>query len=196
MKNPYSLRSLLESYPVTNEVEEAQQRRMLTLLKKTKHPFSRSTLKPGHFTASSFVLDPRGEQVLMILHRSLGLWLQPGGHFEGDDSDLEAAARREVLEETGLKDLKRINTFSGLFDIDIHSIPPNPKKGEGAHEHFDLRLAFVATTDRLHAAEEVVSARWVPLDHVADLGTDESVLRCIGRLQRSKDSFSGTSNLL
>jgi len=169
---------------------------MLDLLTHDDAPFSRSSFSPGHFTASSFVVDPQGERLLLILHRTLGLWLQPGGHFEASDGSFEAAARREVLEETGSNNLKKLGAWPGLFDIDIHTIPENPARGESEHEHFDLRIAFMASSDRLEARSEVLEARWVAFDKVAELGSDESVLRCVQRLRQHKQSFSGLRKLI
>ncbi len=196
MKKPSSLRSLLEDYPATSPREIDARGRMLELLKEVERPFSRSTMLPGHFTASSFVLHPSSDRVLLIRHRSLGLWLQPGGHFERDDDDLAVAARREVLEETGIGTLRRLRTFSGLFDIDIHPIPANPRRGEPAHQHFDLRLAFMACSDQITISPEVIDARWVLLGDVASLGSDDSVLRCTRRLAPNNESFSGSPWLL
>ncbi len=165
---------------------------MLALLEEVERPFSRSTMTPGHFTASSFVLHPSSDRVLLIRHRTLELWLQPGGHFERDDDDLEFAARREVLEETGIGNLRRLRTFPGLFDIDIHPIPANPRRGEPAHQHFDLRLAFMARSDQITVSHEVIDAQWVHLGDVATLGSDDSVLRCTSRLSRDNEAFSGS----
>src|SRR4029079_732480 len=56
-----------------------------------------STLR--HFTVAVFVVD--AGRVLLHFHRKLGKWLPPGGNIE--DTELpDDAARREVLEETGL----------------------------------------------------------------------------------------------
>ncbi len=52
-----------------------------------------------HFTVAVFVVWE--EKVLLHLHRKLGMWLPPGGHIERDELP-DAAAVREVLEETGL----------------------------------------------------------------------------------------------
>ena len=65
----------------------------------------RTEYDPGHFTASGFVASPDRRCLLVIHHARLGKWLQPGGHIESDDETLEAAARREVAEETGISEL-------------------------------------------------------------------------------------------
>jgi hypothetical protein len=65
--------------------------------------------------------------------------------------------------------------------VDIHLIPA--RKAEPAHEHFDLRFAFVAQTRELVLSEEVADLRWVPLSDVQQLGCDESVLRAVRKLR-------------
>jgi 8-oxo-dGTP pyrophosphatase MutT (NUDIX family) len=152
---------------------------MQALLERAREPFARTSLDPGHFTASAFVLSPDRGHVLLVRHEKLGRWLQPGGHIELGDATLEAAARREVSEETGVSSLDRVG--SGIFDVDAHDIPANPR--EGAHMHFDVRYLFMARSAQLRASEEVGAARWVPLTEVRTLDPDESVLRCTSRLR-------------
>lgn len=153
--------------------------RMLDLLDVPRDVFARSHVDPGHFTASAFVLCPEGRRLLMVHHTKLGRWLQPGGHIEPTDVSLYAAAQREVSEETGVSELEPLG--SGIFDVDIHLIPPSAR--EGAHSHFDVRYAFRARTESLVAAAEVQAARWVELDAVRELNPEESVIRCVERLR-------------
>ena len=57
------------------------------------------------------------------------------------------------------------------------------KKADPAHEHFDVRFAFVSKTRELVHSEEVADLRWVPLNAVEQMGTDESVLRAVAKLR-------------
>lgn len=41
-------------------------------------------------------------KVLLVKHKKLGIWLNPGGHIEADEAP-HLAAEREVREETGLE---------------------------------------------------------------------------------------------
>jgi 8-oxo-dGTP pyrophosphatase MutT (NUDIX family) len=161
--------------------------RMQRLLLVPGDPFSRRHAEPGHFTASAFVLCPERRRVLLIRHPKLGRWLQPGGHVEpADDGDLAAAARREVSEETGVIVEE---PSGGIFDVDIHDIPANAK--EAAHQHFDVRYAFIARSERLEASPEVLGARWVELSEVALLSDEVSVLRCTERLRSARQQGTG-----
>lgn len=133
----------------------------------------------GHLTGSAFVVDREWGRLLLIHHRGLDRWLQPGGHADGDP-DLERVARREVLEETGLADLELLSPKP--FDLDIHPIPAKP--GVPGHLHYDVRFLFAADGDApLQGDErEVRAAAWVPLDGLGGLGLEESVLRPVRRV--------------
>jgi 8-oxo-dGTP pyrophosphatase MutT (NUDIX family) len=172
-----SLSSALEEHARACPQNAPVVSRMLGLLARGGQPYSRDQIQPGHFTASAFVLCPERRRVLLVHHAKLGRWLQPGGHIEASDLDLEAAARREVTEETGARLGSRLG---GIFDVDIHTIPARAK--EGAHLHFDVRYAFVALDGELVVSGEVLGARWVELPGVAALTDEESVLRCVTRL--------------
>jgi 8-oxo-dGTP pyrophosphatase MutT (NUDIX family) len=127
----------------------------------------------GHITGSAFIVDTSRAVLLMVHHRALGRWLQPGGHVDAGESALEAAMR-EAVEETGVAaaELSLVQLIAGSpnvpMDVDSHAIPANPKKNEGPHVHHDLRYLFVYSGDGLllHNEQESHGVRWVPFDEV------------------------------
>jgi len=133
----------------------------------------------GHLTGSAFVVDRDRERLLLIHHKALDRWLQPGGHADGDP-DLVAVARREVLEETGVGELNLL--VPGPWDLDIHLIPE--RRGVPPHLHYDVRFLFSAGggTDLQSDEREVHAAAWMPLAELASLGIEESVLRPARRI--------------
>ena len=141
------------------------------------------TCRPGHLTASAWVMSPDGERALLLRHRKLGRWLQPGGHCDGD-GDLAAVALREAQEETGLGGLRIISAADGLapLDVDVHPIPARFDASgaviEDAHEHHDVRFLLIADggTDP-RSNEESLGVRWCSAAEVATLTLEESVLR-------------------
>jgi 8-oxo-dGTP pyrophosphatase MutT (NUDIX family) len=163
---------LLERYAPAN-ADDALFREQMRALLSAREPFSRRQFEPGHFTASAFVLSPERARLLLIFHKKLGLWLQPGGHIELDDTDLEQACRREVREEVGVEAMSLASP--NLFDIDVHQIPA--WKSDAAHRHFDVRFLFVAESELFRQSEEVGGARWVALTELESVTTDQSVLR-------------------
>jgi 8-oxo-dGTP pyrophosphatase MutT (NUDIX family) len=158
---------------------------MCALADSEAYVFSRDHYFPGHFTASAFVLSPLRDQLLLIRHKKLGMWLQPGGHIEPTDRDLLGAARREVQEETGLSD---VTVESTLFDLDVHQIPA--WQDTPAHLHHDIRILLVAQTSDVLGADDAAEARWFSLEELAGnhgqlaagCGTDDSVRRVAKRL--------------
>ncbi|MEO7032958.1 MAG: NUDIX hydrolase [Polyangiaceae bacterium] len=175
-----AVREDLSNYRTADPAEAGYVTRMLEL-SRASSACERSHFTPGHFTASAFVLSPDKREVILIHHKKLGIWVQPGGHVEATDAGLLSAARREVAEEVGLGELDLLPSESSLFDVDIHTIPA--RKAEPAHEHFDVRFAFVARTRDFERTEEVADVRWVPLGDVGEITNDVSVLRAVQKLQ-------------
>ena len=111
---------------------------------------------PVHLTAGAVVLDPSGTRTLLVLHRKVGRWLQPGGHLELADLSPAAAALREVREETGVVSVRLL---PGIVDLDRHPAPG------GAQEHLDLRWCAVAPVDAVPVWDsESLAARWFDVD--------------------------------
>ncbi len=138
-----------------DEMAAKSQELILMLLRHSESPFSRDQYTPGHITATSVVLSPDRRFVLLVHHRRLERWLLPGGHVEREDESLEAAARREVAEETGAV---LAGTPALLAGMDVHGIPP--KKKEPYHQHHDLIFAFRATETVVRVSEESREVRW------------------------------------
>ncbi len=126
----------------------------------------------GHITASAFIVDKRGKSLLLLKHKFLERWLQPGGHVDATDPNLLSAALREAKEETGIDAAQLQLPENNLIDFDSHHIPANPRKNEAAHVHHDVRFLFRYTGDSKinFAEEESTSSKWILL---TDLVTDE-----------------------
>lgn len=90
-------RTLTERDPI-DDAERASIERTLTELDRLADPFDRES-DPIHVTGSAVVVGPRG--VVLLKHKRLGLWLQPGGHVDAGETPWEGALR-EAREETGL----------------------------------------------------------------------------------------------
>ena len=136
--------------------------------------FERS-LAGGHVTGSAWIVNADGSQVLLTHHRKLDRWLQLGGHADGDP-DVFAVAMKEAREESGLSDFEAV--MAGIFDLDIHPIPA--RKSDPEHLHYDVRYLFRATgaTDYV-VSDESHDLRWVPLDEVTTLTTEDSMTRMV-----------------
>lgn len=128
----------------------------------------------GHFTGSAWVVSADGRRVLLTHHRKLDLWLQPGGHADGDE-DLARVALREAEEETGVPALRLED--GEIFDLDRHRIPA--RKTDPEHWHYDARYVVRCTADEgFIVSEESHALAWREVTDVADdPGADGSVRR-------------------
>ncbi len=152
----------------------------------------------GHITAAAFVVDRGRRKVLLLEHRQLGKWLQPGGHVEMSDASVFDAALREVREETGigperLKPLERSADGGGVpADADAHRIPACERKNEDGHWHFDLRFAFLFDGDPGVSVDrsESLGYRWVTLGELEAMPDFGRIARrlagALDRLDRSR----------
>lgn len=178
----------LLSYRAESPSEQQAQARIIEHVRKGGALFDRRRWD-GHLTGSAFLIDESFRRLLLIHHRKLDKWLQPGGHGEPTEHDPVDVARREAEEETGVRELLAPPPHltlgeAALFDLDVHVIPA--RKDEPAHEHLDIRSLFVvpnAQADRLVAdLAEVHALRWFSLDEAASL-PDASVARAAHKLR-------------
>lgn len=166
------LLALLESHDPADAKETADRIAMLAFLEHLPEPLS-GAQPAAHFTASALVVDETQSRTCLVLHRKLGLWLQPGGHVEPDDESIGGAALREVREETGLD--CALNGEKPVH-LDIHEIPDRPDMP--AHLHLDVRFLVVAAGDELTLSDESTDVRWWPLGDATAAG-DDSLTRLI-----------------
>lgn len=168
------LRQSIESISPVNEREASSIVATMDRLTWSDDPFDEAA-NPHHVTASGFVLSSRG--VILHRHRRLGIWVQPGGHIDHDESPAQAAAR-ECSEETGL--LVRHLEPVELFHVDVH---PGPK----GHTHYDLRYILLAPpVDPVPPPGESPDVYWFSFD--------DALTRCEPALAAAIEKLSGAAH--
>ena len=144
---------------------------------------------PDHLTAGAIVVSPAADSVLLNHHRKADAWLAFGGHLEPGDASLEAAARRELLEESGLRD---VVLDPEPLSLDEHAVEFCSDRG--TVHHLDVRFLAVADPGAGHAAsEESLDVRWWPVDALPDT-FDDMYLLIDGALARRRQSASGAGS--
>ena len=141
-------------------------------------PFDRG-IAEGHLTGSAIVVSAGGEGTLLLHHRKLDRWLQPGGHADRGEATGEAVALREAVEETGLPGLALHPRAPRPLDVDVHDIPA--RGAEPAHEHLDLRYLVLAPKDARPspALAEMRDLRFFGWEETAALGLDAGLRRAL-----------------
>ena len=141
-----------------------------------RDPFDRRNPR-AHLTGSAFVISADGGQVLLLHHRKLGRWLQPGGHADPGEDSGERVALREAREETGLEGLALHPGAPRPLDVDVHDIPARGE--EPAHPHLDLRYLVVAPprAPLFPSSREARVTRWFTWDELSSLDLDPGLVR-------------------
>lgn len=168
--------NLLEKYQ-PNEQEFEFKHRMIDFIKNNSNCFDRS-LEDGHITASSWLVNKENDKALLLHHAKLNIWVQPGGHCDGDHDILQVALK-EAREESGINNIKALS--DQIFDIDIHLIPESKK--EKAHFHYDIRfLLQVIGDEQVALNEESKNFIWIDKNNYPNI--DTSVHRMIKKWQK------------
>ena len=171
------VRSLLALEPA--DAEEAEDRdRLVAFVRRHERPFARA-IREGHLTGSAITVSADGARVLLLHHRKLDRWLQPGGHGDPGETSGEEVALREALEESGIRGLVLHPRAPRPLDVDVHDIPA--RGDEPAHQHLDLRYLVVAPGAARIAPElsELHEIRWVAWDETEPLAPDRGLRRAL-----------------
>jgi 8-oxo-dGTP pyrophosphatase MutT (NUDIX family) len=167
------VRASVESRTPVDDREAQAVEQFLDTYDRLAEPFEMDS-DPVHVTGSGFVVGSRG--VLLLKHKRLGIWLQPGGHIDSGETPWEASLR-ECQEETGL-DVR----FAGPVDADgvpelIH-VDVHP--GGRGHTHLDLRYLIdggdADPAPPEDESQEIGWFTWSDAIELADLGLQGALI--------------------
>ena len=144
--------ALLLAYTPKNEQEQSDREQMLQYLQKGNAALTRDDLV-AHFTASAWVCSKDRSRILMAYHNIYKAWAWLGGHADGDD-DLQAVARREAQEETGVQHLRLLQEEP--VSIEVLTVAPHIKRGKfvSGHLHFNITYLYEADYDDALSVKE------------------------------------------
>ncbi len=169
----------LETYVCESEIETASVVRSKRMI--MKHPdIWYQSCEEGHITGSGLIIHKASKEILLMYHRKLQLWLQMGGHGEGE-LDPSQIALREAIEESGLTDLTFFpdSVQPTFIDVDAHLIPGRGDIVE--HYHLDFRyLFYTSSPEKIQRAKaEAHDLRWYSFSEIPTLPLRQATLRLI-----------------
>ena len=126
-----------------NEQEERDKALILRFLEEKEDAFLRSN-RTAHMTASSWIVNPARDKVLMIYHKIYDSWSWTGGHADGDQ-DLLAVALREAREETGVEHISPVSPE--IYSLEIVTVDGHEKRGEYVSSHLHMNVTYLLRAD-------------------------------------------------
>jgi 8-oxo-dGTP pyrophosphatase MutT (NUDIX family) len=182
------IRDVLRRYLVTFPREANRLLSMADLLAKSDHRVAYRDHFPGHLTSGALTVNWQQKTALLIHHKFLEKWIQPGGHLEGPEEPCDAALR-ELCEEVGPLEV-RLNRWHQInvlpIDISSHAIPPSAAKKEPAHYHHDFLYVFdlVGASPINLQTDEVIGFRWANFAELRAGNYGERLQRVLYKLDK------------
>lgn len=160
------LAAQIATYVPFNEQEAHDKDLLLRWLNSSVDIYTRENAA-AHLTASAWVVSPDRQQVLMVYHNIYQSWSWMGGHADGE-RDLLGVARREVLEESGLKELKLLSP--DIFSLEILTVDGHIKRGSYVSSHLHLNVTYLFEADPSQATaikpDENSGVGWFPVSEL------------------------------
>lgn len=165
-----------------DEKEESDKRIILKYIEQNEDVLTREN-EIAHFTTSAWILNKEKEKVLMIYHNIYNSWAWVGGHADGD-SNLFRVIKKEIEEETGLKNIKPLT--DKIYGLNIITVDNHIKRGKqvSSHLHFDVEYLF-ETDENLETRikeDENSGVKWIPLNEVNKYSSEEKMKPIYQRL--------------
>jgi len=110
-----------------------------------------------NYTADTVVVNEVDQTILLIRRKDTGQWALPGGFIDGREES-ETAARREVVEETGVMLPESVvlkPTYQGPVG--------DPRSTIHAWAETSCFLAVVSESYECKGADDALEAAWVPI---------------------------------
>ena len=175
LMNSHRVRRSVADHTPLDKAEERSVEVFLTHFDDLEDPFD----EHGdliHVTGSAIVIGRRG--VVLLKHKRLGIWLQPGGPIDPGETPWQAALR-EAAEETGLElSFAAVDSegVPSLAHVDVHP-------AARGHTHLDLRyLVSGSNADPTPPPGESQEIGWFSWADAAERADDDRLAALITHL--------------
>jgi ADP-ribose pyrophosphatase YjhB (NUDIX family) len=118
------------------------------------------------YSAGAVVVGPGNK--IVVVNQNNNSWSLPKGHLEGNE-DEEAAAIREVFEESGIQDVKILEKL-GEYERTTISLDGKGEQLDNI-KHITIFLGITNQTELSPIDPNNPEAKWIALQDVADLLT-------------------------
>jgi len=164
--------SEIEAYTPYNEQERIDKAVILSCLNDYSDIFTREN-KIAHMTASAWVVNRPMDKILMIYHNIYDSWSWLGGHADGQ-TDLLNVAIKEVKEESGVTDVKPLDT--AIFSLESLTVDGHIKNGVYVPSHLHLNLTYLLVADDaaplIIKHDENSNVAWFSLHHAVQASSE------------------------
>ena len=130
-----------------------------------------------HFTASSWIVSPDRQRVLLVWHERYRSWSWTGGHADGEE-DLLAVAMREASEETGVAEVRPV--IPEIFSLEILGVAAHVRRGQYVSAHRHLNATYLLEADPAlplrPAPGETSAVAWFAMDEILSRSTEAHML--------------------
>lgn len=157
--------------------EEQDKLGMLSYLEEYQDDIFRENER-GHITVSSFIINKEHTKTLFAYHKIFDSFAWIGGHLEKEDESLFMAAKRELIEETGLRHFSSL--LASIFSLETLGCQGHMKKGTwvSSHIHFNVTFLFEADeSEELTVKEdENTGFKWILFDDVKNVSNENWII--------------------
>lgn len=176
----------LKTYHPYDEVEKANVDAFLKFIEKFGDDIWTRDNIIGHVCASAWVVDKSRRKVLMVYHNIYQSFAWLGGHADGD-KDLLEVAKREVMEESGLENVKVLNDGK-IFDVNFQFVIPHMKRGYHitSHLHLSVVYLFEGSCDGILTVNQAENSAvaWIDVDDVLENTKEDHMKPVYTRLMK------------
>lgn len=131
----------------------------------------------AHITASAIILNPDFTKVLMAYHNIYQSWAWTGGHADGEE-DLFYVAKKEAMEETGIKNF--VPLTDNIVSIEILPVYGHIKRGKYVSAHLHLNVTYVLIveeSEEIHnKPDENKGVMWIKIDELEKYSSEEEMI--------------------